>query len=141
MMKTRPPKDAASKVKDSHLPEQLPASWLTGRPKTRRAARAGWVLTGLLGIMLLVLTAPRVLTPSTPVTLSASGDTYLKQGTPNTNQGNETLLRIQPSGDNRVLVKFDQQVLEQAVGNSGIRSAKLRLYLVTNGNNWGADGR
>ena len=44
-------------------------------------------------------------------------------------------------GINRVLVRFDQQSLEQGIGTSSIRSAKLRLYVTGNGNNWGSDGR
>ena len=80
------------------------------------------------------------LTQSATVTLISAGDTTLKQGTPNTNQGAETLLRIQQGGTQRVLVRFDQQALEQAIGSSSIRSAKLRLFITANGNNWGTDG-
>ncbi len=75
------------------------------------------------------------------MTLISAEDTTLKQGTPNANQGDDTSLRIQQGGINRALVRFDQQSLEQGIGNSGIRSAKLRLYITANGNNWGSDGR
>jgi hypothetical protein len=81
------------------------------------------------------------LTQNATVTLPSAGDTTLKQGTPNSNQGAETLLHIQQGGTQRALVRFDQQALEQAIGNSSIRSAKLRLFIAANGNNWGADGR
>ena len=81
------------------------------------------------------------LTQSTTVALNSAADTTLRQGTPNSNQGAETFLRIQHNGNQRVLVRFDQQALEQAVGSSSIRSAKLRLFIAANGNNWGADGR
>jgi K319L-like, PKD domain len=80
-------------------------------------------------------------TQGVTVTLVSAADTTLKQGTPNTNQGTELLLRIQHSGTQRVLVRFDQQALEQVVGSSSIRSAKVRLFISTNGNNWGTDGR
>src|SRR5258706_3808008 len=80
------------------------------------------------------------ITQSATVTLISAADATLKQGTPNTNQGAETVLRIQQSGGGRALVRFDQPALQQAIGTSSIRSAKLRLYIAANGNNWGTDG-
>lgn len=38
-------------------------------------------------------------------------------------------------------MRFDEQALEQAVGSSNIRSAKLRLYIASNADNWGSTGR
>ncbi len=111
------------------------------RIKTGRESRLASALVGLLGMLLLVVTTRSSLPQTSLVTLTASGDTCLRQGTPNANQGVELLLRLQQSGDNRVLVQFDQQALEQAVGSARIRSAKLRLYITSNANNWGTEGR
>jgi hypothetical protein len=73
-------------------------------------------------------------------TLTATGDTYLKGGSPNQNQGNETLLRLQSSGPNRSLVRFGQAEIEAAAGGSLV-SATLELYVQSNGGNWGSTGR
>ncbi|HEX2518093.1 MAG TPA: DNRLRE domain-containing protein, partial [Castellaniella sp.] len=43
--------------------------------------------------------------------------------------------------NNRVLVQFDRQALLQRVGSGTLRTAKLRLYIVANANNWGSSGR
>jgi hypothetical protein len=74
--------------------------------------------------------------PPSP-TLTSAGDTYLKQGQPNQNQGYETILRVQASGNNRALVQIDQGAIEQFVGEGAIESAKLRLHITDNTNNWG----
>jgi hypothetical protein len=131
----RDPRAVALTTKAANLPGRSPLHFLT-----RRNCLAGLVRMGLAG-MLLAWMSPRSLPQTSLVTLTASGDTYLRQGAPNSNQGTETLLRLQQSGDNRVLVQFDQQTLEQAVGNARIRSAKLRLYIASNANNWGVAAR
>jgi len=43
------------------------------------------------------------------------GDTYLKDGNPNQNQGDDTILRVRKTGTNRALVQFDQAALQAAV--------------------------
>src|SRR5262245_52623569 len=101
--------------------------------------RYTWVLFALVGFALISGWTKIALTQSTSVTVPAVADTYLKQGTPNANQGAESALRIQQG--NRVLLRFDQQSLEQAIGSSNVRSAKLRLYVTANANNWGTNGR
>ncbi len=78
-----------------------------------------------------------------PVTeiLSPSGDSYLRSGQPNQNQGTEAILRVRQNGSNRSLVQFDQGAIASFVGNRDVVSAKLRLFITDNGNNWGASGR
>src|SRR5262245_34644090 len=65
-------------------------------------------------------------------TLEASADTYVKSGSANANVGTETLLRIQASGNNRTLVRFDAAAIAAAVGSGSLASAKLELYVQNN---------
>ncbi|HEY2292365.1 MAG TPA: DNRLRE domain-containing protein, partial [Thermoanaerobaculia bacterium] len=74
-------------------------------------------------------------------TLQPVADTYLRSGSPNQNQGSDTFLRIQSSGNNRSLVRFDSAAITAAVGNGSLASARLELYIESNSNNWSADGR
>jgi hypothetical protein len=74
-------------------------------------------------------------------TLEAVADTYLKSGSANSNVGTETLLRIQASGNNRTLVRFDSAAIATAVGRGSLASAKLQLYVQNNSDNWGTAGR
>src|SRR5258706_220577 len=73
--------------------------------------------------------------------LDAISDTYLKSGSPNQNLGTATFLRIQQSGSNRSLVRFDNTQIASAVGPGTLVSATLQLYIQDNGNNWGANGQ
>ncbi len=73
--------------------------------------------------------------------LDPSSDTYLKSGSPNQNLGTSTFLRIQQSGSNRPLVRFDSPQIAAAVGAGALVSATLQLYIQDNGNNWGASGQ
>lgn len=63
------------------------------------------------------------------VTLSAAGDTYLREGYPNTNYGTEIDLELRndlnASGDRVVLIGFD---LSSIPSNAVITQATLRLY-------------
>jgi hypothetical protein len=70
---------------------------------------------------------------------AATSDTYLKQGTPNNNQGTEDILRIRQSGKNRALVQVSDADLASVTGT--IASAYLEFDIVFNGNNWGTEGR
>lgn len=74
-------------------------------------------------------------------TFGSVGDTYLKEGQPNKNQGDEAILRIRQSGQNRSLVQFDQSAISSFVGSRSVTSATLRVYISLNSNNWGASGR
>jgi uncharacterized Zn-binding protein involved in type VI secretion len=75
------------------------------------------------------------------IALPPVADTYLRSGGPNQNQGTDTFLRVQQSGSNRSLVRFDSAAIASAVGSGSLASARLELYIQANGNNWGSDGR
>lgn len=74
-------------------------------------------------------------------TFNSVSDTYVRSGADNRNHGGGTFMRLQASGTNRSLVKFDQTALQTAVGDGEVLSAKLRVTIVDNGNNWGTSGR
>lgn len=88
-------------------------------------------------------TATVTVNPALPVTVTfnSAGDTYLRSGEPNRNQGAGLFMRLQANGNNRSMVRFDQATLESAIGNGTVLSAKLRLTITDNGNNWGTTGR
>jgi hypothetical protein len=92
----------------------------------------------ILGPCILALVGP--LTAQT-ISLEAAGDTYLKSGSPNKSQGGEGALRVQSSGHNRSLVRFDQAAIAAAVAGGSLASASLELFIQDNADNWGADGR
>ncbi|MEO8601304.1 MAG: hypothetical protein ABI629_01875, partial [bacterium] len=60
------------------------------------------------------------------VTLSASGDTYLREGARNSNAGDGVFVRI-TSGPNRALVRFDQAQIAAATAGQVLLSAQLQL--------------
>jgi len=74
------------------------------------------------------------------VTFTSSADTNVRSGQGNRNYGGGDFMRIQSSGDNRALVQFDQGQLQSSISGA-VLSAKLRLTIVDNGNNWGSTGR
>lgn len=76
-----------------------------------------------------------------PTTLTAAADSYLKQGSANENEGASTFLRVQSSGHNRSLVRFDESQLENAVENRQSYTATLQFTITDNGGNWGSTGR
>jgi hypothetical protein len=76
-----------------------------------------------------------------PSALTAAADAYVRGGAPNTNEGASPFIRLQASGDNRGLVRFSQADLQALVGSGTVVSAKLRLTIADNGDNWGATGR
>lgn len=87
----------------------------------------------------------RLLTGDEPVvrdvTLTADADSYVQGGQDHRNKGASTFMRLQSSGSNRSLVRFDQAAIESAVGEGTVLSAKLRVTITDNGDNWGAAGR
>ena len=90
---------------------------------------------------LFMVVAATVLRAQTgPVTLTPAADSYIQSGQPNQNNAASTFLRVQDSGNNRALVRFDQAAIANAIGTAGLASAKLRLYISVNGNNWGSNG-
>src|SRR5207253_9913280 len=79
---------------------------------------------------------------TTQVTSPISKDSCLRNGSPNTNERTNPNLIIQGSGEKRVVVAFDQNQISCAISpGESIASAKLRIYIVDNGNNWGTGGK
>lgn len=74
-------------------------------------------------------------------TLNAAADTYLRQGSPNTNEGASPIMRVWASGDNRTLIRFDQSAIASTIGGGVLVSAKLQVDIAKNANNWGKEGR
>jgi subtilisin-like proprotein convertase family protein len=66
-----------------------------------------------------------------------TADSFLRNGADNTNEGANERLRIQSSGHNRVVVKFDLS----GISTVGLQSATLTLDIAENSNNWGPTGR
>ena len=69
--------------------------------------------------------------------LLTTGDSFLRNGAENTNEGANERLRIQSSGHNRVVVKFNLS----GISTVGLQSATLTLDIAENSNNWGTTGR
>lgn len=69
-------------------------------------------------------------------TLTATADSFLIGDADNTNEGANEGLRIQSSGHNRVLVRFDLS----GISTSGLQSATLVLNIAENSNNQGSNG-
>jgi hypothetical protein len=65
----------------------------------------------------------------------------VRSGQNDSNSGGWQFLRLQSSGSNRSLVRFNQASMQDYIGSGTVLSATLRLTIVENGNNWGASGR
>ncbi|NJL29624.1 MAG: DNRLRE domain-containing protein [Thermoanaerobaculia bacterium] len=74
------------------------------------------------------------------VVLVATADAYLRDGSANQSQGQESLLRIRSSGHNRALVDVSRADLTEVLAGSTLVSARLELRIQDNGGNWG-EGR
>ncbi|MCM2269212.1 MAG: DNRLRE domain-containing protein, partial [Thermoanaerobaculia bacterium] len=74
-------------------------------------------------------------------TLEASADSYLRSGSPNQNQGGEDLLRVQSTGQNRALVRFDSAAVSAAISGGSLAQARLELFIAANADNWSTAGR
>ncbi len=70
-------------------------------------------------------------------TLLVDADAFLRQGADNTNEGANERLRIQSSGHNRVVVRFNLA----GIPTEGLQSVRLILNIAENSDNWGATGR
>jgi hypothetical protein len=83
------------------------------------------------------------ITVQEPVTVSfgASADTYLQSGQANRNKGGGEYVQIQSSGNNRALLRFDQNELQNEIEDGEIISAKIRLSITETSSNWGPTGR
>lgn len=73
-------------------------------------------------------------------TLAPNADTYVRGGAPNQNHGADGIVRVQQSGTNRGLLRWDRQSVAQAVGSDSVVTATIQLTIVTNGSNWGTLG-
>lgn len=71
------------------------------------------------------------------VVVPSSADTYLRSGAPNTNEGGSPLLRLQASGNNRALVRFDTEAIIEALQGRELISARIELCVMDNPENWG----
>jgi hypothetical protein len=74
----------------------------------------------------------------TTVGLDAAGDTYLRSGSANQNQGAATGLSLQSSGRHRTLLFFDAADVVSAVGSGTLVSARIELSLLSTQSNWGS---
>ena len=103
-------------------------------PQRRRIGR-------LACTFLVALLAARVSRAQTAV-LGPVADTYLRGGgSANSNQGSATFLRIQRTGTNRALLRFDQTAIAAALSGGILLYAHLDLFVETNDGNWGSSGR
>jgi hypothetical protein len=71
-------------------------------------------------------------------TLPPSGDSFIRSVGANANEGAQTFLRLQNSGNNRALVRFDQAAITSAVGGGNLLSATLELFIELNNDSWGS---
>jgi hypothetical protein len=98
-------------------------------------ARVRFVL-GILGAVTAIL-APAA-SSAVVTTLATNGDTYIRGGAgSDSNEGTATFLRIQRTGTNRALVRFDQAAIAAAVTGGVLNSASLQVFIESNDNNWG----
>ena len=70
----------------------------------------------------------------TELTLTAEKDSFLRKGNPDRNEGANPGLRLQASGDNRVVVGFDQAAIDDF---GDVTTATMVLTISENANNWG----
>ena len=98
------------------------------------------VLAVVAGVVAGGLWVPAPLAAQT-ASLPVAADTYLRSGSANQSQGSDSFLRLQSSGNNRALLSVSTSDLVQTVGSGRLVSASLEVYVQSNGNNWGPDGR
>jgi subtilisin-like proprotein convertase family protein len=70
-------------------------------------------------------------------TIVVTADSFLRDGADNTNEGANERMRIQNSGNNRAVVRFNLA----GVPTAGLQSATLTLNIAENSDNWGPTGR
>jgi YD repeat-containing protein len=69
--------------------------------------------------------------------LQVVGDTYVRQGLPNENEGGDAELSVQTSSRHRSLLFFDAAAIQAAVGTGTLVSARIDLFISSNGGSWG----
>ena len=76
------------------------------------------------------------------VTLFAEKDSFIREGVQNSNEGSNQVLRIMGTGptNNRALIAFDQDNIQNVATGKTLESATLKLYIESNNQNWG-DGQ
>ena len=75
-------------------------------------------------------------------TLFAKKDSFIREGVQNSNEGSNPVLRIMGTGhtNNRILIAFDQDNIQNISAGKTLESATLKLYIESNNQNWG-DGQ
>jgi YD repeat-containing protein len=74
----------------------------------------------------------------TNTVLTVSGDTFVRQGIPNGNEGADAELSVQNSSIHRTLLFFDTPGIRAAVGSGTVTSARMDLFISTNAGGWGS---
>ncbi|MGI0076374.1 MAG: DUF7594 domain-containing protein [Nitrosopumilaceae archaeon] len=76
------------------------------------------------------------------VTLFAEKDSFIREGVQNSNDGSNQVLRIMGTGqtNNRALISFNQDDIQNVATDKNLESATLKLYIESNNHNWG-DGQ
>lgn len=76
------------------------------------------------------------------VTLFAEKDSFIREGVQNSNEGSNQVLRIMGTGqtNNRGLIAFDQDNIQNVASGKTLESAILKLYIESNNRKWG-DGQ
>lgn len=107
-----------------------PASHLTTALASVYAPLLAPLLVPLLVLVLSVAHADAV-----TFTYTASADTFIRGGSPNANDGTDTILRVRPNGPTRSLVQVDQATLLADLDGVVVNSATLTLF-VESATNW-----
>ena len=70
--------------------------------------------------------------------LEVVGDTFVRQATPDENEGALPILSVQTASRHRTLLFFDTEALRAAVGNGTVLSARIDLFIDSNLGGWGS---
>ena len=103
---------------------------------TTRTALGGALLALALGLLLDAGDARAQAAPET-LTLTAVKDSFLRSGSADRNEGANPGLRIQASGNNRVVVGFDPAAIDAFLDANTLTAATLVLTIAENADNWG----
>lgn len=97
-----------------------------------------------ISLLLLLSTCLIAIVPNvqalTTSTIYSTGDTYFTgDGHKNDNHGSDSYIRLKhPSaGFSHIVLRFSQSDIATAIGSATLVSAKLKLFIETNNNNWG----
>ncbi len=75
------------------------------------------------------------------ITLTATRDTFLRNGAPNTNEGGNKKLSVRRVGRRRALLGFDlSSIASQVPAGQEVVGAELRLFITNNNKAWGKSG-